>query len=297
MNAQEYFRDMHHMLDPNYLNNIEKNAAYLTVNCAGCTILPEPFHRVQPGGRNDYYLMYLFSGTLSVTAGETAKTITLLPGYLFVIPPHTYFQYYNAGSTPIQYLWIHFTGYGAATLLSDCSIPMLTPCNVGFPENTEEKFQALFRTFLMGEPILDIAATSRLMDICVLFGRAILLHTDFSPLPVMQRNLRLYTSLSYLHQNFSKPLNIPLLAEMEHLKVSRYRALFHEIYGISPLTYLTRLRMQQSLTLLTQTNLSIAKVSVSVGYEDPLYFSRAFRRMFNISPTEYRKRSALEKTE
>jgi len=125
--------------------------------------------------------MYLYSGTLSVTTGETAETITLFPGYLFVFPPHTYFQYCNMGNTPIQYLWVHFTGYGAAALLSDCSIPLLTPCNVGFPENTEEKFQALFRTFLIGEPIRDIAAASRLMDICVLFGQTILLHTDFPP--------------------------------------------------------------------------------------------------------------------
>ena len=81
-----------------------------------------------------------------------------------------------------------------------------------------------------------------------------------------------------------------MLAEMEHLGVSRYRALFHEIFGVSPMAYITRLRIQQSMTYLQQTDLSIAKIASSVGYEDPLYFSRVFRQMFGFSPKEYRNR-------
>ncbi|MBQ3591189.1 MAG: helix-turn-helix transcriptional regulator, partial [Clostridia bacterium] len=109
-----------------------------------------------------------------------------------------------------------------------------------------------------------------------------------SSIPDGQQTQRLYTSLSFLHEHYSQPLSISALAAMETLSVSRYRMLFHEIFGISPITYLTRLRMRQALTLLLQTNLPISHISSSVGYEDPLYFSRAFRRMFGLSPTDYR---------
>lgn len=283
-----YFRKLDH-INLADLNDFEDHSAYLIVNCAGHSTLPEPFHRILPGGRNDYYLMYLCSGTLSVTAGDRAEKLLLTPGHLFVFPPHTFFQYYNAADTPIQYFWVHFTGQYAGNLLSDCKIPLLTPCPVGFPDEAEEKFHALFNTFLLERAFLDISAPARLMDICVLFGQIILQNAgQTSLMPDGQQPKRLYTSLAFLHEQYSQPLSISTLAAMENLGVSRYRMLFHEIFGISPITYLTRLRMRQALTLLLQTNLPISNISSSVGYEDPLYFSRAFRRMFGLSPTEYR---------
>ncbi len=283
-----YFRKLDHINTAD-LNDYEDHSAYLIVNCAGHSTLPEPFHRILPGGRNDYYLMYLTSGTLSITVGDKAEKVLLTPGRLFVFPPHTYFQYYNATDDTIQYLWVHFTGQCAGSLLSACRIPLLSPCLVGFPDEAEEKFQALFKTFLVERAFLDVSAPARLMDLCVLFGQIILQNAgQGSSIPDGQQTQRLYTSLSFLHEHYSQPLSISALAAMETLSVSRYRMLFHEIFGISPITYLTRLRMRQALTLLLQTNLPISHISSSVGYEDPLYFSRAFRRMFGLSPTDYR---------
>ena len=57
---------------------------------------------------------------------------------------------------------------------------------------------------------------------------------------------RIYTSLSYLHENLSQPISVPFLAEMEHLGVSRYRALFHAATGMPPIADLTDLRMKRA---------------------------------------------------
>lgn len=288
MQAQKHFRENTIFPFPDYTNDIERNQVYLLVNCAGYEVMPEPFQRIQPGGRNDYYMMYMQSGSLAVTTGDRAETCILSPGHLFIIPPHTFFRYEPVGTDSVQYLWVHFTGYGAADLLADCALTLLTPCSVGFPEEAETKYQELFNVFLHREPCMDTAAVSRLMDICVLFGRTLYLQNRSDSLTGQSH--RLHTSLTYIHENLDAPLTIPMLAEMEHLGVSRYRALFHEIFGVSPMAYITRLRIQQSMTYLQQTDLSIAKIASSVGYEDPLYFSRVFRQVFGFSPKEYRNR-------
>jgi len=288
--AQSYYRLTTHPNPPDYVNNIEQNDTYLLVNCAGYENLQHPFYRIQPGGRNDYYMMYMCGGTLDAATGDTADTVTLSPGHLFIIPPHTFFRYKPVGNDAIQYFWVHFTGYSVSDLLSDCSLPLLTPCDVGSPEDIEDKYQELFKVFMHRDPCMDTAAVSRLMDICVLFGRILQRHgmDNYSTSP---KHHKLSASLSYIYENLSSPLSIPALAEMENLKVSRYRALFFEIFGISPLAYITNLRMQRAVALLSLTNLPISQIASAVGYEDPLYFSRSFRQRFHVSPTTYRKQN------
>ncbi|MGD9154061.1 MAG: response regulator [Bacillota bacterium] len=64
--------------------------------------------------------------------------------------------------------------------------------------------------------------------------------------------------------------------------------LFRKEMGVGFSEYLTRLRMEKSLTLLAQ-GLPVKECSFAVGYNDPNYFSRLFRKYFQLSPTAYRE--------
>lgn len=70
--------------------------------------------------------------------------------------------------------------------------------------------------------------------------------------------------------------------------------LFREEMGIGFTEYLTRLRMEKSLTLLLQ-GLTVKECAFAIGYNDPNYFSRLFRKYFQLSPTEYRETSLPKK--
>lgn len=59
---------------------------------------------------------------------------------------------------------------------------------------------------------------------------------------------------------------------------------------MGPKDYFTRLKMHKASQLLNNPNLSIKEVADLVGYEDPLYFSRVFKQINAVSPTEYRKK-------
>jgi AraC-like DNA-binding protein len=78
------------------------------------------------------------------------------------------------------------------------------------------------------------------------------------------------------------------LAEMANLSPSYFWALFRQKTGYAPIDFLIRLRMDQACHLLNRTKMTVNKIAVTLGYKDPLYFSRAFKSIHGVAPTLYR---------
>ena len=64
---------------------------------------------------------------------------------------------------------------------------------------------------------------------------------------------------------------------------------FKRYMGVTPMQYVTSIRINKAKELLKNTNYSIQEISGLVGYENPLYFSRIFRKQIGCSPSGYRK--------
>jgi AraC-like DNA-binding protein len=67
--------------------------------------------------------------------------------------------------------------------------------------------------------------------------------------------------------------------------------LFVRHTGLTTMSYLARVRAERAATLLTHSTLSTAQVGAAVGWDDPTYFSRRFRALVGLTPSEYRRRS------
>ncbi len=80
------------------------------------------------------------------------------------------------------------------------------------------------------------------------------------------------------------------LAGCVHLSVSYLVRLFAAQVGMSPMTYLGRLRAERAAGLLLETDLPVAEIGRLVGWHDPNYASRRFRQFFADSPAGYRAR-------
>ncbi len=63
---------------------------------------------------------------------------------------------------------------------------------------------------------------------------------------------------------------------------------FMEEVRQSPKTYLTHYKLEKSRELMKSTSLNIAQIARSVGYRDPLTFSKVFKKHYNMSPKHYR---------
>ena len=83
-------------------------------------------------------------------------------------------------------------------------------------------------------------------------------------------------------------LNIKEIAEASGYSVSWFEKLFRKHYGMSPISYQTKLRVEKAQNMISTNIFKLSEISASVGFNDPLYFSKVFKKHTGLSPNQYR---------
>ena len=96
-------------------------------------------------------------------------------------------------------------------------------------------------------------------------------------------------AITYLSENYQHDIAISKLSEIVGCDRRRLSYLFEKQYGLSPIQFLTKLRLNHAKELLRTTSLSISDIGKHSGYPDPFYFSRVFKKNLQMTPSEYRK--------
>ena len=95
-------------------------------------------------------------------------------------------------------------------------------------------------------------------------------------------------SIAYMTEHLNQPLQVATLASMVGISPSHYFALFKRHTGCAPMEYFTQLRMAAARQLLDNSASSVKEVAATLGYDDPFYFSRVFKSVNQLAPTNYR---------
>lgn len=92
-----------------------------------------------------------------------------------------------------------------------------------------------------------------------------------------------------MDENISRPITLDWLAEQAHVSKYHLSHSFRRQYGVSPIQYLTKRRLEEARHLLGNTLTSVSDVCAMTGFSSASYFSQAFKRYTGMSPSEYRK--------
>ena len=95
----------------------------------------------------------------------------------------------------------------------------------------------------------------------------------------------------YMRENYRQKISIGELASKCNLSLFRFIHKFKDSTGMTPIEYLTRIRINEAKYLLANSPYNIAEISNIVGYNDPLYFSRVFKKMIGVSPKRYKNKT------
>ena len=109
-----------------------------------------------------------------------------------------------------------------------------------------------------------------------------------SQLPIKNRNNAKIIK-QYIDSNYNQDITLSQLCSMIYVSKAALTSLFKEVYGISVMQYLTKVRLSQAQFLLRDTDLSITEISIRVGFNNPTYFSEIFSKHIQLTPSEYRK--------
>ena len=99
---------------------------------------------------------------------------------------------------------------------------------------------------------------------------------------------------AYLEQNYAEYITNQLLSSLFGYVPSYLSAVFRRAKGVSPVEYLTQLRMEKAKQLLTgKADMLIKDIAVSVGYKNQYHFSRTFKKYEGVWPTDYREKGEM----
>jgi AraC-like DNA-binding protein len=109
------------------------------------------------------------------------------------------------------------------------------------------------------------------------------------------RDARLTALWDEVRRSLRENWDLATLARRAGLSIEHLRRLCHAEYGVSPLRYLTHLRMQHAAGLLELPPYTVERVAELCGYENPFAFSTAFKRVMGYPPRQLRPRMAASK--
>ncbi|MBY9077150.1 helix-turn-helix domain-containing protein [Paenibacillus sp. HN-1] len=99
---------------------------------------------------------------------------------------------------------------------------------------------------------------------------------------------RMQPVLSYIQAHYGEEIALKMLADLLPMSVSQFCTAFKEVMNQTPIAYVIRYRILQSCTLLMETDLKIAEIARTVGFNNISYFNREFIKAIGCSPRRYR---------
>lgn len=241
-------------------------------------------HR-ESGAVEDHLMMCVDGHGYAEVDGATAH---LQAGQLLVIPRGRHHRYWAADDQPWSIYWMHFLGEDAAYYVDRLPVPGQP---VPVDSAAQDEAVRLFRDCLdalkdgYGTPNLIYAAQSAQHILSLLLFRNSSMPEDRR---IAERRERLEVALEFMQQNVDQSLTLADFARSANLSVSHFSEMFRAQTGESPMAYFIHLRMRQACRLLDLTDKPVKAVASEIGYRDPYYFSRVFKRAMGVAPDRYR---------
>lgn len=104
-----------------------------------------------------------------------------------------------------------------------------------------------------------------------------------------KRSKPIEEAIRYIRKNYGNCISLEDAAEAANVSAPYLSKIFKEKMEIGFNDYLTKIRLEESQKLLADTNLSVKEIASSVGYSDEKYYSKLFKKLIGIKPTDYRR--------
>lgn len=256
----------------------------------------EPSHSFGPAMRNHFLFHYVISGTGTLIAENSKKesiSYSIKSGQGFMIFPNQICTYIADAQQPWEYVWIEFDGLRAKETVELSGLCVNSPVY-------KAKYKDVAQT--MKDEMLYIInhkddSPFHLIGHLYLFIDSFVKSSAITQIS-KSNNLRdfyIKEALSFIEQNFQNDITVEEIAACCGLNRSYFGKIFHEVLGKSPQKFLISYRMTKATELLKLTSLSIAEVGSAVGYSNQLHFSRAFKKIYGISPRQWRNENPFKR--
>lgn len=244
-------------------------------------------HSFGPGKRNSYILHFISDGKGIFKCDGV--TYELSRGDVFLVKPDEEVFYVADENNPWSYMWVGFNGIKAALYLKETGLTgkvVTTKCS-----NTPVVFSCIQQMIIYRQLTLpnELRRESALLQIF-----SVLMEEYKGTLPKDERYdypYQIYAkqAVDYIQRNYKGNIKINDLASYIGVDRSYLTNIFKSVMKMSPQEYLIKYRMELAKDMLKNSDKKICDIAESIGYYDQLSFSKMFKKMEGVSPTEYRQ--------
>lgn len=246
----------------------------------------EPGHYYGPAVRDHYLIHFIFNGKGRFCIGD--RTYHLERNQGFLICPDTVTYYQADMNEPWLYSWVGFHGIKAGVYLKNAGFTMENPI---FTCENDNFIESCFSQMIAAKS-LQRGREIRLLGLLYLFLSQLMERNgkeSFSDHPENRKENYIKKTIEYISMNYSRRISISEIAQYIGLDRSYLGSIFREQLDTSLQDFLMNYRVDKACELMKNESLSIGDISRSVGYEDPLLFSKIFKKLKQKPPREFRK--------
>ena len=247
------------------------------------TVSKLPTHR--PRGRLDYQLLYIASGKAEFYFHGKKEIVTA--GHMVIYRPKEEQRYYYYGKDQPEVYWVHFTGNNVKNILRKYGIADdIHTIYAGTSLEYKRIFTSMIQELQLCRDDYEELLIHYFMELLILIHRL----PDEKPRKrerIVMHEIE--QAVQYFTENYNTSISIDRYAQSHNLSISWFIQNFKQYTGTTPTQYILLLRISNAKDLLENTAYNVSEIANIVGYDNPLYFSRIFKKQSGVSPSEYRK--------
>lgn len=249
----------------------------------------KPNHQIGPRVFDYYLLHHVHSGHGKFTCAD--KEYSLGKGNSFVIEPGKLVTYSSDELKPWFYSWIAFKGEKAREMLSEAGISSKEPVvQTGNSKRVPVLLKQMQNTLKLQASNSNLQLAGYFYLLLAEFQKHRLPARIYKPEAASETEMKVQQAIHYLTTQYSEPITIERMAQSLGYSREYLSKLFKAYTKTTPITFLSNLRLNNARLLLRERmELTVEQVASSVGFNDPLYFSKQFKKMYGQSPSEYKK--------
>lgn len=236
-----------------------------------------------------YLFQYTLDGYGIFETPDMSYTISKGKAFFISLPDNS--RYYLPETENTNHSWnffyIHFSGPAAQPFFkrineltgSVLSLPLANPAI--------QLYLELFEALKNGKQLERYEGSEWLYRFLTILLRNIEFPPDKKSSPHVE------AAIDWIQSHYAFQQNLEDMSREIGISFSHLTRLFYKEQGITPIQYLTSIRLEHAMHLLLNTNINIDKIAEECGFSSRNYFSKVYKKVLHVTPAEYRKQHKI----
>lgn len=239
----------------------------------------------------DSYIMLFVLNGKGYAEFADGKSRKLAKGdFLFYYPKQRHY-YYADPDDPMEIMWLYFHGTHSRQMMDSIGLTPETPLYHHFvTQSIQRTMQTIIHALGFSDDENRLAATGEAMVLFSYIAQSLRQRHHLKDSYKQESAISRVTA--FIEENYYLYIGIETLCKYVNYSRSYLSRLFKKEVKMTIPEYINSIRIQHARMLISDSQMSLREISLSVGFNDPYYFSKVFKKYTGLSPSDYRRKNS-----